>query len=142
MASRGRTRRHGSVGSNSSGMSSSKVIRLGLVVVLMSSALYLFCTHTLVSRERDSANGSSRDGRLGYNPPNPKTGVPIYRPGDPHFDYDNQVVYEEDPRNSAGGRRSEVDGAQSPMDYVELRCEGGKKPDVDLSYWKDIPADK
>lgn len=139
MAGRARTRRHVSPGSNTFSLSSSRVIRLGLVVVLMSSALYLFCTHTLVSRERDSSNGSSRNGRVRLEPSSPTTGR---RPGDPNFLYDSQVAYEEDPRNPDGGQRSEGAGAMSRMDYVELRCEGGKKPDVDLSYWKDIPADK
>ena len=140
MTSRGRTRRHGSAGSNYFTLSSSKVVRLGMVVILMSSALYLFCTHTFVSREHDSSNVSSRDGR--FNPSNPKAGEAIHRPGDPNFHYGSQVAYEEDPRNPGGVRPSEVVGAQSRMDYVELRCEGGKTPDVDLSYWKDIVADK
>ena len=109
----------------------------------MSSVLYLFCTHTLVSREeRGSAHGESAGGRLRFNPWSPTTGEKIQRPGDPNLPYDSEVAYEVDPRLSDGVLRSEGGGAQGPMDYVELRCDEGKKPDVDLSYWKDIPADK
>lgn len=105
MTGRGRTRRHGSTGSNPFSLSASKLIRLGMMVVLMSSALYLFCTHTLVSRE--PSNGPSGDGSLRFNPLNPNIGEAIHRPGDPNLHYDSQVAYEEDPRNPGG-----VDGVR------------------------------
>lgn len=60
--------------------------------------------------------------------------------------YSGEVGYEEDPRQPAFQRYAANGGvnggATGPMDFVELQCEGGEEPDVDLSYWKDIPSDK
>ncbi len=58
-------------------------------------------------------------------------------------DTDDYTPYDRDPRVNAGGAEDGVPhhDAGGALDYVELQCEGGK-PDVDLSYWKDISQDK
>lgn len=58
---------------------------------------------------------------------------------------DDYIPYRDPARVNAGGAEDGVaqhDGITGGvLDYVELQCEGGK-PDVDLSYWKDISQDK
>ncbi len=54
----------------------------------------------------------------------------------------------QDPKvdDAGGAKGGEMQRSTSPagggMEYAELQCEGGKRPDVDLSYWKNIPQDK
>ena len=119
---------------------------MGLVLVVASSAIYLFCTHSLLSQ----------DSRI--DDPNPSAAVKSrYDPnGNAHFErngkggnpdgYSGVTQYQEDPRGVAthgDGSSSypDMSGATHPMDYTELRCED-RKPEVDLSYWKDISTDK
>lgn len=142
MTGRGRTRRRGMSASSSSSpsLSSGQAVRLGIAVILMSSVIYLFCTHSVLSRE-SSGTGRVRN-MFGVGAPSSSAGQ---RQGDHHYNYGSQVSYEKDPRQKAleglvGGAQRTV-GARDEMDFVELRC-GETPPDVDLSYWKDIPADK
>lgn len=70
--------------------------------------------------------------------------------GDPLQRYGSDTDYEADPRqiepSTGGGLRGEdteeTRDEPAVATDLELRCPGGKKPEVDLSYWKDIPTDK
>lgn len=59
----------------------------------------------------------------------------------------DDVLYDHDPRHAGGGAGGQQQLLQQsapavgPMDYIPLQCDGGV-PDVDLSYWKNIPQDK
>lgn len=107
---------------------------------------------------RDDANklltaGEARNTHIG-NRPNIDFGVDA--PDKSYKQYNSDTEYEVDPRQKAeplteGGLRGagaeETGDTPSPdkpavATELELRCPGGKKPEVDLSYWKDIPADK
>lgn len=144
MISRGRSRRHGA--SSLSAISIENTLRLGMLVVLLSSMIYLFFTHSLLSekpsRKLDPAN-SVKTRKHVYN----KDHFEQKRePSDPHG-YVGETQYQQDPRirdTQSGDESSSFPapgGATHPMDYTPLRCEGGQA-DVDLSYWKDIPTDK
>lgn len=117
-------------------------LRLGMLVVLLSSMIYLFFTHSLLSdnpsRKPDPANSVKTHKHL-YDEDH-------FEPGDPHG-YVSATQYQQDPRIRDAERSDKSNsypapgGATHPMDYTPLRCESGQA-DVDLSYWKDIPADK
>lgn len=61
---------------------------------------------------------------------------------------EDQGAHDENPEDNQRGGENDLAahrnlgaGARGAMDYVQLQCDGGE-PDVDLSYWKDIPQDK
>lgn len=99
--------------------------------ILALSVLYLLSSHFVVTRD-DRASPDL------FGPPVAAGGGAA-----PGVGSDDDIPYEPDPRaNGAAKFRITNDHpAQGPLDYIELQCEGGK-PDVDLSYWKDIARDK
>eukprot|EP00903_Cladosiphon_okamuranus_P020412 g18732.t1 len=117
---RGRHRKRGG-GSGNETSTASKVM-LGALGLF--SVLYLLSSHILVTRQGPATKPVAQpaDGGVG--------GADVATVDD--------VPYDGDPRHGGGG---EGEPAQNPMDYIPLQCEGGL-PDVDLSYWKNIPQDK
>lgn len=123
-----------------------------MAAVLMCSVVYLLWTHTILSR--DDAEGATptsianrrNNGGGGFGGP---VDTLSYDPG-------SDTHYEKDPRQKAesttgrgglrGGEtedvRAVVPAAAAAVVDLELTCPDGNKPDVDLSYWKDIQADK
>lgn len=100
--------------------------RVVMALIALLSTVYLYLSHVEVTR-REIAR------------PDPSRFLGQSFETDGHYD-------DEDPRQHEGGQkaagsRQPNDPAEGPMDYIPLQCDGGK-PDVDLSYWKDIPQDK
>lgn len=124
MAGPRRPRRRGAGSSNDP--STASKIMLGALGLF--SVLYLFSSHILVTRQGPGMHSPHQGG------------------GGADVAVDD-VPYDRDPRNDGGGTADaqqwlpQNDPAEGPMDYIPLQCAGGV-PDVDLSYWKDIPQDK
>lgn len=128
---RGRLRRRGG-GSGSTTTTTASKAMLGALGVF--SMMYLFSSHVLITRQGPGSSSVPSVDRHGSG-------------GGRDLSSDD-VSYEEDPRFAGGGGGGGVERlpqhnepAEGPMDYIKLQCEGGV-PDVDLSYWKDIPQDK
>eukprot|EP00752_Nemacystus_decipiens_P006283 g5664.t1 len=96
------------------------------------SVIYLFSSHILVTQQGPAMHGMP-----------PTAGQGGGGDGDGGGD---DVLYDGDPRHVGRGTIGQQllqpnEPAEDPMDYIPLQCEGGV-PDVDLSYWKNIPQDK
>ncbi|CAM9595249.1 unnamed protein product, partial [Hapterophycus canaliculatus] len=137
-----RSRRRGT----GSGNTVSTASRVLMVLITFFAASFLLKSHIAVTRETTKNPGRSAD-----TPSEKRAGV---LPGGGRVDVGNSGYvgpYDQDPRLGGGSGaqglgeemplRLDNKAAEGHMDYVELRCEGGE-PDVDLSYWKDIPQDK
>lgn len=111
-------RRRGGGSSNSVSITS----RVVMALIAFLSTVYLYLSHVEVTRHEISRPN-----------PYPLLGQSFETDGN----YDD-----EDPRqHEPEVLRQPNHPAEGPMDYIPLQCDGGK-PDVDLSYWKDIPLDK
>lgn len=129
---RGRQRRR-SGGSVKETSTASKVI-LGALGLF--SVLYLFSSHILVTRQGPGRTRLAQPGGDQVDGGGGRSGADAVAVDD--------APYDGDPRHGGGGAQQlqqQGEPAQGPMDYIPLQCEGGV-PDVDLSYWKNIPQDK
>lgn len=95
-------------------------MNLLLLSIVVSSVIYLVCTHKLLSRE----NERLADG-----------GIYKYRPLPDAALRDSSTVSDEYEGLQIGGA-----GGVASTD-LRLECDG-KTPRVDLAYWKDIEEDK
>ncbi|CAB1100152.1 unnamed protein product [Ectocarpus sp. CCAP 1310/34] len=111
-------RRRGGGSSNSVNITS----RLVMALIAFLSIFYLYLSHVEVTRHDISRSS-----------PHPFPGQ--------SFDTDGNYDDEDPRQHEPEVLRQPNHPAEGPMDYIPLQCDGGK-PDVDLSYWKDIPLDK
>lgn len=106
-----------------------------VTLIGFSSAVYLVCTHTLLSREKVSGSGDGgRDSSGGGGGGGGGHSVD-------HSKYVGSGLVDDDPRfigGSAGGQG----GASGGVRDLPLACPNGDVPDVDLAYWKSIPGDR
>lgn len=125
---RARPRRRGAGAGSSATTTTSKVL---MGAVGMFSLLYLLASHFLVTRDAQTPSSTTL-----FAPPAGGGAAPAT--------IDDDFSYEPDPRSKGvppQNLQRRDHPAQGPMDYIELQCDAGT-PDVDLSYWKDIPRDK
>lgn len=123
-----------------------------MATVLMCSVVYFLWTHSVLSRDDANQHSTAGDPRHTHIDSRSKVDGDLDATIEaPLHPYGSETQYEEDPRQQMppsmegglrGAETEETRDEPALATDVELMCPGGKKPEVDLSYWKDIPADK